>query len=468
MTPRADDIRIAAKPGPQTDALSSEADLLFFGGEAGGGKTFVLSFDPVSSGATEHRGFRAAYFRKDSKRFGELWKQMTELYPYFGGRGTESELRWSFKSGARIGCHHLRNMSDAEAHRGQAYAAIYFDEVTEIGESEFFFLLSRNRTNIAGFKPYVRCTCNPQSEGWVRRLLAWWIDEKGWPITERLGKLRWFARDAADKYVWGDTREEVIAKLPDAEPLSLSFIRSGGIVEELGEDYRAKLRNQHRTLRLQLEKGNWNAREAKGSYFHRNEMKLVRSLPASAGPVVRRIRFWDLASTKPNADRPEPDYTRGAKLAWTSEKNLVIEGMASLRDGPGEVEALVKRMAKLDNDVGDVFAPRERAVPVEVGLFQDPGQAGKHQFHTFAQRLSGFIVSKVPARQNKETMARVWSPWGEQGRIYVIDGDYVEELFTELEDFPFGVFDDQVDAISGGVQALTMRTSARFGYVKGA
>ena len=49
--------------------------------------------------------------------------------------------------------------------------------------------------------------------------------------------------------------------------------------------------------------------------------------------------------------------------------------------------------------------------PVEVTLWQDPAQAGKYQMREFSARLSGYIVNTNPARQNLQTLARVWAPW---------------------------------------------------------
>jgi len=429
--------------------------------------TFVLAFDPLRWSHVP--GFRALYVRKDSGRFGELWDRMTELYPLRSGMGALSDLRWRFPGGARITLTHLRSMADAEAHRGQAYAAIYFDEVTEIGEREFWFLISRNRTNIPGFRPYVRCTCNPQASGWVRTLLDWWIGKDGYPVAERVGKLRWFARDSSDVLVWGDTRDEVIAKLPGSSPMSVTFIPGAERVAELDAEYEAKLKAMHRTLRAQLEKGNWNAREAKGSYFHRDEFRIVPFAMPQLGRVVRRVRAWDLAASAPSGTNPDPDWTRGVKLAWTDAKNLIIEDGVELRAGPGDVEAFIVRAAQRDAEAIEQAAwLGRREVPVEVALFQDPGQAGKAQIRTMSERLSGHIVNTVPARQDKETMARVWSPWVQQGRVYVVQGPWNESFLGEAEDFPFGAFDDWIDAVSCGVQVLTSKVAPRSVTIRGA
>lgn len=461
-------VEIRPKPGPQTEFQASTADIAFFGGKAGTGKTRTVVHDSLRW--VHLPGFVAAFFRRDKERFEALWEEMEKLYPLRGGIGARNDLRWRFPNGARVSCFGLRGLSvDREKHRGPRYACIYFEEVTEISEADFFFLVSRNGSTIPGFRAYVRATCNPQAKGWVRSFLDWWIGEDGFPIRERCGRLRWFVRTESNVFAWGDSREELLARFPGREPLSVTFIPGGQIVEELGAEYAAKLDALPRHQRRADKEGNWNAHESKGDWFKREDFKLVPFLPPSAGKLVRRVRFWDLAGTKVSGDNPDPDWTRGMRLGWTDTKNLVLEDLESLRDSPGEVEARVVRMAHRDNDFdGLSFTPRDRPVPVEVGLFQDPGQAGKHQIRTFSERLSGFIVNRVPTNQNKQTMAKVWASWPSLGRVYVINGPWVEEAFTELEDFPFGRHDDIIDGISGGVQVLTGRPLTRPGHIRGA
>ena len=46
----------------------------------------------------------------------------------------------------------------------------------------------------------------PTPTAFLVKLLAWWIDEEGYP-SERSGKLRWFVRDD-NKMIWYDSKEE--------------------------------------------------------------------------------------------------------------------------------------------------------------------------------------------------------------------------------------------------------------------
>lgn len=153
-----------------------------------------------------------------------------------------------------------------------------FDELTHFSETVFFYLLSRNRST-CGVKPYMRATCNPDPDSWVAKFIEWWIDQDtGFPIKERSGKLRYFIKDS-DKYVWGDSKDEVLAKvkhitgpLLEAEPTtnphdlvkSVTFI-PGLIyenVELLRKDpgYLGNLMAQDEETKAQLLDGNWKIR----------------------------------------------------------------------------------------------------------------------------------------------------------------------------------------------------------------
>src|SRR5436189_1986846 len=78
---------------------------------------------------------------------------------------------------------------------------------------------------MAGVPGYIRATCNPDADSWVRSLIDWWIDpDTGFPIKERSGVLRWFVRDG-DSLHWADTRADLVEMFgPESEPKSATFI----------------------------------------------------------------------------------------------------------------------------------------------------------------------------------------------------------------------------------------------------
>jgi hypothetical protein len=88
-------------------------------------------------------------------------------------------------------------------------------------ESQFFYMLSRNRS-MCGVRPYVRSTTNSDADSWVATFIAWWIDQDtGYPLPERAGVLRWFVR-VNDTMVWADSAEDLAAQHSELLPKSVS------------------------------------------------------------------------------------------------------------------------------------------------------------------------------------------------------------------------------------------------------
>jgi hypothetical protein len=261
--------------GYQMKALSSKADIVIGGGAAGSGKTYSLLLDPLRD--IETKGFGGVIFRRTTPQIrnqGGLWDTSMNIYTHAGGTPRESTLVWVFEKGVKIKFAHLEHEKNKLDWQGSQIPFLGFDELTHFSKTMFFYLLSRNRS-VCGVKPYVRATCNPDPESWVAELIAWWIDpETGFPIPERDGVVRFFLQ-YADKYVWGDTKEEVIEKAWDfleehvkkggVDPgefiKSITFV-SGSIYEnqkllKVNPDYLGNLISQDETTRAQLLEGNW-------------------------------------------------------------------------------------------------------------------------------------------------------------------------------------------------------------------
>lgn len=213
--------------GYQWEFLTTPADIAIGGGSAGVGKTFSLLID-----GTRHRyidDFAYMIFRRTNPEIklpGGLWDEARKIYrKTTGGEPTQNPFTWHFPGqdrprGARIIFSHLQYEDDVYLHHGGQYPAIGFDELTTFTAKQFWYLYSRSRTDI-GIRPYIRATTNPQTSGWVKDLLSWYLypddhpdpEKAGYPIPERDGVLRWFARDK-DVLFWGDNPREVYDQVP--------------------------------------------------------------------------------------------------------------------------------------------------------------------------------------------------------------------------------------------------------------
>lgn len=278
-------ITIEPQPGFQTQALSTEADVAFIGGAAGAGKTWCLLADPMRY--IHNEKFGAVIFRNTYPEIvmeGALWDESKDLYQKFNAVPNEGKLRWKFPSGAQISFKHLAHDRELSNYQGSQMPCIEFDEVTHFTKRMFTYMFTRNRST-SGIKPFMRCSCNPDPESWVADFLEWWIDqETGYPITERIGAIRYFTVDQSN-FVWGNTREEVLAKVPhlftEAEVKEFgieSLIKSctfipGKIYDNkilLTKDpgYLGNLKAQDEDIRMRMLEGNWKMRSDKASLFH--------------------------------------------------------------------------------------------------------------------------------------------------------------------------------------------------------
>lgn len=224
------DERQALKPQPgfQVSFLSSPADIVIGGGAAGGGKSYALLLEALRH--SHVNGFRASIFRRtivQVKSPGGLWDTSKEIYLKLrdaAGRSpipTEQPPKWKFPGGGTLLFSHLEHEGTKYDWDGAQIALLGFDELIHFTPGQFWYLVGRNRS-ACGVRPYIRATTNPQTSGWVKRLISWWIhpddhpDEslRGMPIPERAGVLRYLARWNENSY-WGDTPDEAISALPE-------------------------------------------------------------------------------------------------------------------------------------------------------------------------------------------------------------------------------------------------------------
>jgi predicted phage terminase large subunit-like protein len=371
---------------------------------------------------------------------------------------------------------HLQHEADKYAHQGKQYAGLAFDEATHFEESQFWYMLTRNRKAPRGLDPFFVLTCNPDPDSWVKELISWWLDDKGDPILERSGKLRWFLR-RNDELIWGDSPEELEPYFEDERdrPLSVTFIPAAlddnPALLAKDPDYRSRLRAQMAHDRAGLEKGNWNARPVKGDYFQRGWFRLMSSnkmtrrlsnQPDLDKDLIRVVRAWDLAGTpvdgdlvagvprpddfKASKDKKKADWSRGIKAGLLRNGDMVVLDMVSCRDTPGAVRQLRHRTAIQDG-------PR-----VLVSVPQDPGQAGLDQVDREKADMRGMcrVIGQTRSK-DKAFYARPVSVFCYSGRMWYMEGAWNSDFFNELENFPpdnKSEHDDIVDAFADTFRLL--------------
>jgi len=427
---------IAPQSGPQEAFLGSAADIAIYGGGAGGGKTWALLLEPL-----RHRSlaeFTAVVFRRNLtqvKNPGGLWDESGKLYAPTGAKARAQALEWQFRSGARVRFGHLEHERTVFDWQGAQIPLLCFDELTHFSRSQFFYMLSRNRS-MCGVKPYVRATTNPDADSWVAEFIAWWIDrDSGFPIPERAGKLRWFLR-SGDALVWGDSPADLSERFPGIPPKSVTFVparlEDNPALLAADPSYRANLLALPTVERERLLSGNWRIRPAAGLYFRRGWCEVVEAPPAP----LKLVRYWDLAATA-KTESNDPDWTVGVKLGRDDNGTYWVLHVERLRGNPGEVEQLLRNTASADGKA------------VRIGIPQDPGQAGKAQAAYLVRRLDGFAVTAKSESGDKVTRFGPFSAQARAGNIKLVRGAWNEDFLTALEGFPEAAHDDDADAASG-------------------
>lgn len=450
------EVIIAPQEGPQTRFMSSSADIVFYGGGAGGGKSRGLLMDAARY--YDVQGYNAVIFRKsygEITNAGGLWDDSMEVYPYLGGEPREGSLDWQWKEyRSSIAFSHFQHSKNKKTWQGSQIAYIGWDEVTHFTDDIFFYMLSRNRST-CGVKPCIRATCNPEPGSWVSEFLDWWIGEDGFPIPERDGVLRWFVRDG-DKVVWADNPDDFVE---GEEPKSVTFIRSklSDNPELMRKDpsYRASLKALPLFEREILLGGNWKVRRTGGMRFKREWFEIIDTEPI----CERMVRYWDRAGTaeppasmkgREKKEGAGPDYTAGCRMGRTKRGEFVICDMRRFRESPAKLVANIRNTCKQDGSNCDVW------------LEQDPGSAGIHEKWNLGLELAEFSPHFLAPSGSKWVRSGPASAAAENGLIKIVRGPWNKAFLDEVDSFvdeafikpPPGYHDDQVDALSGAFSRL--------------
>jgi len=310
---------IRPQHGPQEQFLTSSADIVIYGGAAGGGKTWSLLIEPLRH--VKNKDFGAVIFRRTTKQVlseGGLWDASANIYPYCGAKSRD--LEWRFPSGAKISFAHLEYEKNALDWQGSEIPLLMFDEVTHFTPKQFWYLLSRNRST-SGIRPYVRATCNPDPDSFIADLIGWWInDATGYAIPERSGVIRYFVR-VNDVLHWADDPNELKKDFPESgEPKSFSFIQSSlednKVLMRADPGYLANLNALPTIERERLKKGNWKIRDESASII---KAKWWQMWPKDTPfPLcIHEFASYDTAFTEKDRDKDDTSKSsHSARTTW--------------------------------------------------------------------------------------------------------------------------------------------------------
>jgi hypothetical protein len=176
-------------PGPQNMAATSLADIIGYGGAAGGGKSDLVA----GLALMEHQ--RALIIRREKTQTEGIIQRLGEIIGNNAGYNSQkSSWRTSVGKCPLIEFGGLDNLGDERRWQGRPHDLKAFDEVTEQREAQVRFIMGWNRSPDPNQRCRVLMTFNPPTttEGrWVIKFFAPWLDKKH-PNPAKPGELRWF------------------------------------------------------------------------------------------------------------------------------------------------------------------------------------------------------------------------------------------------------------------------------------
>lgn len=456
----------ATNPGPQTSFGASIADIAWYGGRMGGGKTYGLLREGLRYYANPlHRAVLLRRTKTQAMKAGSLWEGAIKMYRGYGSKWRESpHYDHTFPSGARISIgsiEHSKNQFDWD---GTEAAAWLFDQLEGFEELMFWYVALTRRRSLSGIKPYIRATLNPvpptdKVGGWCARLLmrGGWVDPKtGYAVPEMSGVVRHFFRDKGGELRFYDTVREALGSHPDMaskgiNPISFTFIEAkledNPVLEAAVPEYRDGLAALPWVERQRVLEGNWLVSSAGGGVIRRDWIPKLPYDPAmsSAGQPPQhdyyrcQTRAYDFAYTPGGGDRTASIICGREKQSgryvfrdphawqesWGTTKQRVADQM--LADGPkvkirlpqdpaagkGLVEGLVRFLRRFAVENG------RRAPRIAVVI---PTRSKEH-------RGLDLAAEAEPPRTGADGVVSIY------GNVAIVEGDNVDDCLGELHHF---------------------------------
>jgi len=240
-------------PGPQTIALESQADVVFYGGAAGGGKTDLA----VGLALTQHT--RSIIYRRVGTELIGIIDRMTEILGNKSGFNGQDDI-WRLQ-GRQIEFGSCRGLGDERKYQGRPHDLKVFDEVTNFLESQVRFLMGWMRSAAKGQRCRILFTGNPPTDAegeWVITFFAPWLDTQYKGKRAESGEIRWFAMiegkdvEVADGTPFKHTYESGKAELihPQSRTFILSKVQDNAFLMATG--YESTLQALPEPLRSQM------------------------------------------------------------------------------------------------------------------------------------------------------------------------------------------------------------------------
>lgn len=390
--------------------LTSTEREVFYGGQAGGGKSEALLMAALQY--VEAEDYAAIIFRRkftDLSLAGALISRSHEWLSDTDARWNSNTKTWTFPSGATLGFGYMQTERDKYKYQSAEFQCICFDELTQFRLEEYLYLFSRLR-KVRGSPIPMRMlsASNPGNIGhqWVK-----------------------------DRFIryQGPDRRYIPSGIDDNIHLD-------------GDLYREALSNLDVVERRRLLHGDWDISYS-GGLFQDDWIRSSLIPPESAedlrGGLLNVCRFWDLAGTEGAGD-----WTVGALMGSHEDGRFYLLDVVRFRGSPMQVEDALRRVTAMDIEVyPDYIVCLEAENNASAKITQD------HIRRNVLPMVNVEFV-RPPQGEGKLGRAKPFASWLEQGRVKIVNDAWVDDLREEFIMFPDGDHDDQVDAVVGAFNRL--------------
>lgn len=207
-------------PGPQDQAYHSKADILFYGGAAGGAKSDLL----LGLARNEHQ--RSIIFRRN---YGQLSGIIERAFDVLPAKLNSKRMIYRLGGGRTIELGAVQHEHDWKNFAGRPHDFIAFDELPQFQQSQFRALIGWLRHPDPRQRKRVVATGNPPTDAegdWVTRYWGPWLNP-GDPLFGRVkpGDLVWYTTIEGEDIVC-ENGDPFMHKGKLVTPMSRTFIPS--------------------------------------------------------------------------------------------------------------------------------------------------------------------------------------------------------------------------------------------------
>lgn len=319
--------RWVPQPGPQRMAYESPADILFYGGSAGGGKSSLL----LGLAINEHQ--RSIVFRREAVQLTGLEEDMTRILGTRTGYNSQSGV-WRLPDSRVMELGSVAQPDDWMKYQGRAHDLKAFDELAHFTEPQFRALIGWLRSDDPNQRQRVVCAGNPptSSEGqWVKRFWAAWLDPTH-PNPAKPGELRWYVTDANGDDMEVPSGDPVKVGADWFTPKSRTFIPSN-VDDNLflaSTGYKATLQSLPEPLRSQMLRGDFQAGASDPAW----QLVPTEWVKAAQARWVKKDTRGPMTAIGFDPTRGGQDKSTAARRHGTWFDEMVSVPGAVVKDGP--------------------------------------------------------------------------------------------------------------------------------------